>query len=101
MVRSRLFENTLYVSLYGDLDEHNANTIRKELDNLLSQGNFKQIVIDLAELDFMDSTGIGVLIGRYKMIKDLGVSIFISNPNKQVDKIFKMTGIYSIMPKIN
>ena len=48
----------------------------------------------------MDSTGIGVLIGRYKLVKDKGVPIFISSPNKQVDKIFSMTGIYNIMPKI-
>lgn len=101
MVRSKLYDNTLYVNLYGELDEHNANNVRKELDNLLSLKKYKQVIIDLSELDFMDSTGIGVLIGRYKLIKDTGIPIFISNPNRQVDKIFSMTGIYSIMPKIN
>ena len=101
MVKSKLYDNTLYVTLNGELDEHNANNARKELDDLLMQKKYKQVVIDLSELDFMDSTGIGVLIGRYKLIKDTGIPIFISNPNRQVDKIFCMTGIYTIMPKIN
>ena len=101
MVKSKLYDNTLFVNLIGELDEHNANGVRKDLDSLLNQKNYKQVVVDLSELEFMDSTGIGVLIGRYKLIKDTGIPIFISNPNNQVDKIFRMTGIYSIMPKIN
>ena len=101
MVTSNVYDSTLYISITGDLDEHNATRVRKEMDREISTQSFKQIVIDLSDLDFMDSTGIGVLIGRYKIIKDKGVPIFISNPNKQVDKIFSMTGIYNIMPKIN
>lgn len=101
MVKSKVYDNTLYISISGDLDEHNAVRIRRDIDDILKMQTYKQIIIDLADLDFMDSTGIGVLIGRYKIIKDKGVPIFISNPNKQVDKIFSMTGIYNIMPKVN
>ncbi len=100
MVKSKVYDNTLYINIVGDLDEHNAVNVRKDIDNLIKYENYKQIIIDLSELDFMDSTGIGVLIGRYKLVKDKGVPIFISSPNKQVDKIFSMTGIYNIMPKI-
>ena len=100
MVKSKVYDNTLYINIVGDLDEHNAVNVRKDIDNLIKFENYKQIIIDLSELDFMDSTGIGVLIGRYKLVKDKGVPIFISSPNKQVDKIFSMTGIYNIMPKI-
>ena len=100
MVKSKVYDNTLYINIVGDLDEHNAVNVRKDIDNWIKYENYKQIIIDLSELDFMDSTGIGVLIGRYKLVKDKGVPIFISSPNKQVDKIFSMTGIYNIMPKI-
>ena len=48
----------------------------------------------------MDSTGIGVLIGRYKRMKDKDIPIYIANPSKHAEKIFKMTGLYDIMPKI-
>ena len=63
--------------------------------------NFNQVIIDLSELEFMDSTGIGVLIGRYKRMKSSNIPIYICNPNNHIEKIFKMTGLYEIMPKIS
>jgi len=99
-VKNRIHKNTLYISLDGELDEHTAEYTRVNLDQAMTQTRASQIVIDLAALRFMDSTGIGVLIGRYKKMKDKNVPIFISNPSTQAERIFKMTGLYSIMPKI-
>jgi len=48
----------------------------------------------------MDSTGIGVLMGRYKKMKAKNVPIFIANPSAQADKIFKMTALYDVMPLV-
>ena len=73
---------------------------RLTLDDIFAGGDFSQIIIDLSELEFMDSTGIGVLIGRYKKMKNRNIPIFICNPSKHAEKIFKMTGLYEIMPKI-
>ena len=70
------------------------------LDELFIKPNFQKIVIDLSELDFMDSTGIGVMIGRYKKMKEKNIPIYICNPSPHAEKIFKMTGLYEIMPKI-
>lgn len=100
-IKNRLLNNTLYVNLAGELDEMSANFTRNELDNIFEKLNFKQIVIDLSELSFMDSTGIGILIGRYKKMKTRNIPIFICNPSNHIEKIFKMTGLYEIMPKIN
>ena len=99
-IKSKLYNKTLYVLLCGELDEHSATHVRMTLDNIFSNGNFNQIIIDLSELEFMDSTGIGVLIGRYKRMKNRNIPIFICNPSKHAEKIFKMTGLYEIMPKI-
>ena len=99
-IKSKVYNNTLYVLLCGELDEHSATHTRITLDNVFSRGDFNQIIIDLSELEFMDSTGIGVLIGRYKKMKDKNIPIYICNPSKQAEKIFKMTGLYDIMPKI-
>ena len=49
----------------------------------------------------MDSTGIGVLVGRYKRMKSKNIPIFICNPSNHVERIFKMTGLYDLMPKIS
>lgn len=99
-INSKIYNRTLYVLLCGELDENSAVHARDKLDELFSGNRFSQIIIDLSQLDFMDSTGIGVLIGRYKKMKLRQIPIYISNPSKHIEKIFKMTGLYEIMPKI-
>ena len=81
LIKHRIYESTLYVVLIGELDEHSAYHTRISLDEIFETPKFKQIIIDLSELDFMDSTGIGVLIGRYKKMKDKQIPIFICNPS--------------------
>lgn len=99
-VKSRVHKNILYVLLCGELDEHSAMHTRIAMDEIFDKPNFDKIVIDLSELSFMDSTGIGVLIGRYKKMKEKNVPIYIANPSLHAEKIFKMTGLYELMPKI-
>ena len=100
-IKNRIYEKTLYVILSGELDEHNAFKTRITLDDIFSKPNFEQVIIDLSELEFMDSTGIGVLVGRYKKLKERNIPIFICNPSSHAERIFKMTGLYDIMPKIS
>ncbi len=100
-IKHRIYQKTLYVVLLGELDENSAYHTRISLDELFAMPKFEQIIIDLSELEFMDSTGIGVLIGRYKRMKDKNIPIFICNPSTHAEKIFKMTGLYDIMPKIS
>lgn len=100
-INSHNFQDTLYIGIEGELDEHSASYAKENMDKILENGFFKQVIIDLSELEFMDSTGIGVMIGRYKKMKEKNIPIFISNPSPHADKIFKMTAMYQIMPKIN
>ena len=99
-IKSKIYNKTLYVLLCGELDEHTATHARLTLDKLFSETGFNQIIIDLSELEFMDSTGIGVLIGRYRKMKTRQIAILICTPSILAEKIFKMTGLYEIMPKI-
>ena len=99
-IKTRVYKNVLYVSLVGELDEHSAVYTRETLDNILDSEKFDQVIVDLSELDFMDSTGIGVMIGRYKRLKSNDIPLYLTNPNKHIDKIFDMTGLYKIMPKL-
>ncbi len=100
-VTSQEINNTLVISLVGELDEHSANYVRDMMDNIMSESSVGQVIVDLARLEFMDSTGIGVMIGRYKKMKARGIPIFVANPNKQIDRIFMMTALYDVMPKID
>ncbi|MDR1917389.1 MAG: anti-sigma factor antagonist [Christensenellaceae bacterium] len=99
-VSNRIHGNVLYISLDGELDEKTAEYTRISMEKCMENVSVAKIVIDLASLRFMDSTGIGVLIGRYKKMQAKGIPIFISNPSSQAERIFKMTGLYSIMPKV-
>lgn len=100
-INYRLNNNTLFVNFNGELDEHTSLETRRKLDELFNCSGFSQIVLDLTDLEFMDSTGIGVIIGRYKKMKDRNIPMFITNPSSHVERIFKMTGIYNLMPKIS
>ncbi len=90
---------TLRASLVGELDEDSAPAIRSSLDANISSGA-NRVILDMSRLAFMDSTGIGVLVGRYKKFCNKPVAFFIKEPNATVDKILRLSGIYSIMPKI-
>ncbi len=100
-VNAKTLNDTLYISLVGELDENSAGFVRENLDRDFSNTFCKQVILDLSNLSFMDSTGIGVLIGRYKKLKEKNIPIFLSNPSNHIDKILKMTAIYEIMPKLN
>jgi len=100
-IKSRIVNKTLYILLCGELDEYTAQNVRSNLDALIdTQKGYVQVVIDLSELTFMDSTGVGVLIGRYKKLREKNKPIFITNPSRVAERIFKMSGLYEIMPKI-
>ena len=99
-INYKISGGTLYVLLGGELDEHSSVYCRTMLERIFLQETFREVVFDLSELSFMDSTGIGVLIGRYKILKKQNKKVFICNPTSQMERIFKMSGLYEIMPKI-
>jgi stage II sporulation protein AA (anti-sigma F factor antagonist) len=99
-VSNKIHGNVLYIMLNGELDENTAEYTRISMEKCMDSISAAQIVIDLANLRFMDSTGIGVLIGRYKKMQNKGIPIYIANPSAQAERIFKMTGLYKIMPKV-
>ena len=101
MIESKLVGSTMYVGLIGELDESSAVYIRSRLDMLFLESRIKKVVIEMSELKFMDSTGIGVLLGRYKRLKGRGIPIYIANPAKNIDKILTLSGLYGIMPKVD
>ena len=95
------FSGTLQIGLFGELDESHAEYVRDSLDAMFRDRSISEVIIDLSGLSFMDSTGIGVLIGRYKTLKSRGIALKLSRPSRPVDKVLALTGIYNIMPKIN
>ena len=91
----------LTARIKGELDHHSAAQARAQLDALLTDERIRELRIDLRGLTFMDSTGIGVLISKYKQLKGADSRLYVRKPSKSIDKIFNMAGLYSIMPKIS
>lgn len=91
----------IYIYLIGELDEHQSINARDKIDEIIDRyNNARSVVFNMKELSFMDSTGIGMLIGRYKKLKQLKIPAYIENPSFSADKVFSTSGIYNLIPKI-
>ena len=100
-IKFNLNSDAPHISFDGELDEHTAEYVRLNLDTLLAEFADKaidKVIFDFAKLDFMDSTGIGVLLGRYKKWNAKNIQICIANPKSNVDRVLRLSGIYQLMP---
>ncbi|MCL1914692.1 MAG: anti-sigma factor antagonist [Eubacteriaceae bacterium] len=89
-------ENTMVVSITGELDDHVAKGLREKLDFFLLRKEIINLVFDLSELTFMDSAGIGLLIGRYKQVKERGGKSVVVIGTSHSKRILKMSGVLNI-----
>lgn len=88
--------SVMIVNIAGEIDHHAANKIRDKLDFALMRKEIKHLVFDLSKISMMDSAGIGLLIGRYKIIKQRKGRAVIIVENMHVKKILKMSGVLGI-----
>lgn len=93
-------DKRLIFKINEDIDEYSAQKIRRKLDNEIERYMPKETIFDFSNVTFMDSAGIGLLIGRYKLINMIGGDVKIANINTSVRKIFEMSGILRIMPEV-
>lgn len=93
-------DKQLIFKIDEDIDECCVQKIRRRLDNEIERYMPKETIFDFSNVTFMDSAGIGLLIGRYKLINMLGGKVKIANINTPVRKIFEMSGILKIMPEV-
>ncbi|MDR0696096.1 MAG: STAS domain-containing protein [Christensenellaceae bacterium] len=100
-MKFELIRGSLIIRLAGDLDHARAGLWRKTLDKVLSLGGFERVFFDFSKTTFIDSTGVGLILGRYKLLKSLNKPLFILSPPDSVDKVLKVSGIYTIINKVN
>ena len=93
-------KNALTVRLSGELDHSMVTAIRGELDALIAQADVKKLIFDLKGLEFMDSSGIGLIIGRYKLMAKRGGSVAVLGTDARIDQIFKMAGLYQLVERL-
>ena len=94
-------DKLLLIKILNEIDEFNVQKIRGKIDYELERYMPKKVVFDFDNVTFMDSAGIGLIIGRYKLANMLGIEIEITNLTYSVKKIFEMSGILKLIPTIN
>lgn len=92
---------TLTVRLDGELDQHCAAALRKAIDDrVLSESGVRCLIFDMKRVGFMDSSGIGLILGRYKLMRDRGGKLNLKN-TRSVDKLLKLSGVKSLLSTEN
>lgn len=88
---------TLIIHLPAELDHHSSERIRLEADRLIGRRNIRRVLFDFERTVFMDSSGIGMLIGRYKMIRFMGGTALAIRAGGQIRKILAVSGIDKVI----
>lgn len=90
-------DRLLIVKIDGDIDHHTCEEIRSKIDKEISLKNPKSILFDMEDVGFMDSSGIGVLIGRYKLININGGKAGMSNVKPPIKRLCEICGLQKII----
>ena len=86
--------------LSGEIDHHNAKSVREELDRYIIAAQPRTLAIDMGRITFMDSSGIGLIMGRSKLMKECGGILEVRNPQPYIRRVLKLSGIERIV-KVN
>ena len=90
----------LTFEIHEEIDEYVVQNMRRRIDNEIQRYMPKEVIFDFNKVSFMDSAGIGLIIGRYKLASMLGGKVEVTNLTVQVRKIFEMSGILKIIPEV-
>lgn len=91
-----LRKNTLFVRLKGEMDQATCGELRVKLSEVIVKYDVCNMVFNLKEIDFLDSSGIGVIIGRYNQLKNKGGKIILCNYSSDIEKIIVLSGLTKI-----
>ena len=87
----------LCVRLAGELDHHTAEDLRLQVNEVLESRTIKHILLNLEHLTFMDSSGLGVILGRYKVIRNKGGEMVVCSISPSIKRLFDMSGLFKIV----
>ena len=97
MLKAKMDGNTLFVSLEGELDHCAVEGLRSELEQRLLDKRIAHLHFDFGNVTFMDSSGVGFIIGRYKTMTARGGRVSAGNLHSPVDRLFRLGGLHRII----
>lgn len=87
----------LKIKLRGEIDHHCASAIRNAIDGEIFSRKPRGLIIDMSNVDFMDSSGLGLIMGRYSVIKELGGELIVQNPNSGIERVMSLAGMERVI----
>lgn len=95
----QMTDDILIASACGELDHHSAAIVRDEIDETMEAFSCRHLVLDFENITFMDSSGIGVVLGRYNKVTKKGGRLFLAGCSDYIEKILYMAGIFTVIDK--
>lgn len=89
-------KDTLYAKMRGEIDHHTAKSVREEIDKALYFYRPTQLYLSLGGVSFMDSSGLGLILGRVAVAENVGCHIYLTDIPPRVNRIFQMAGIHRV-----
>lgn len=90
-------EDVLIVRLTGELDHHEAEILRNKWKGMMYENPIKHVIVNLESVTFMDSSGLGVILGRYKEVLQLGGEMIVCSITPSIERLFDMSGMFKII----
>lgn len=100
-MKIEMTDKNMYVYLEGEIDHHSAKGIRAEIDRKIEEEKPSVVILDFSAVTFMDSSGIGLVMGRYKIMKENNGQVTIANAPKSIKKVMQLSGVNKIAQIIN
>lgn len=97
-LRFKQKNKTIIILVSGEIDHHTSKELRRQTESVLAQTGGRNIIFGFQDVTFMDSSGIGVMIGRYKQLQALGGRIAVLSPNEQIRTIIQLSGLKTLLP---
>ena len=94
-----VIDNYLMIKMPQEVDHHRAADIRLHADAMLFQQNVKNIVFDFEDTTFMDSSGIGIVLGRYRRMQERDGRLYLSGLGGSAEKILRMAGVLGLVER--
>lgn len=90
-------KNKLYFYFDGEMDYMNILLLKDEVINILNKSKAKLVIFDLEDVSFVDSSGIGFVLARYRDLQKIGRELCLANLSKENKIIFEMSGVFQMI----
>ena len=92
-VKTEFDGNRLIAYRSGEIDHHSASGMRETIDARVEGSHPSLLILDFTDVHFMDSSGIGLVMGRYKLMKEIGGDLQVSNPSPHINRVMRLAGL--------